>query len=359
MTRKLMYAAALALGICSILSQPANAATVNAMSVQPTLIGAVVAGKAYRVTASGTANLCTGCNGGQGLTFTANGRPTSPFAAPYAPFYPNGLDYDPSQGSTAYGIGGPQKLYGALLGTFNAAASGPGDYFAIGSSFAFVASTSGNLYAKINDCCDGDNAGGYTVTIKEIVSVSGSTAPTFLGNVVAGKAYRITASGVANLCVSCNGGQGLTFTADGRPTAPFAAPYAPFYPNGLDYDPSQGPAAHGVGGPQRLYGVLLGTFTSNPQSYADYFPISDSYLFTASTSAPLYGMINDCCYGDNAGAYAVELVESGETTSFTYDALGRLVQTSHSGGSSNGVTSIYGFDKAGNRTNVTVTGAQP
>ncbi len=117
------HALFLAIGAVALLlgvGRPAQAATVNAASVAPTFIGNVVAGKAYRVTASGRADLCTGCNGGQGLNFTPDGRPTSAFAPPYAAFYPNGLDYDPSSGPTAYGIGGPQRLYGALLGTFTA-----------------------------------------------------------------------------------------------------------------------------------------------------------------------------------------------------------------------------------------------
>jgi YD repeat-containing protein len=348
---------ALILIVTLSLVAPCQAATsVRATSVQPTRIGTVVAGKTYRVTATGVANLCTGCNGGQGLTFTADGKPTAAFAAPYAPFYPNGLDYDPSQGPTAYAVGGPQKLYGMLLGTFTASPQGYGDYFAMGTGFTFVASASGDLYAKINDCCDGDNAGGYEVKLSEVTLVQAtSVPPTFLGNVVAGKTYRITATGVANLCTGCNAGQGLTFTANGKPTAAFAAPYAAFFPNGLDYDPSQGPAAYGVGGPQKLYGMLLGTLSASPQGYGDYFAVGDSYVFTASTSAALYVKINDCCDGDNAGSYSVSLAEASEVISYSYDALGRLITVSHAGGDSDGITSSYAFDNAGNRTTVNVS----
>ena len=45
-----------------------------------------------------------------------------------------------------------------------------------------------------------------------------------------------------------------------------------------------------------------------------------------------------------------------ETTSYTYDAKGRLTVVSHAGGPANGVTSNYTYDPADNRTNVTVTG---
>ena len=46
-----------------------------------------------------------------------------------------------------------------------------------------------------------------------------------------------------------------------------------------------------------------------------------------------------------------------ETITYTYDARGRLVTVSHSGGTNNGVTANYTYDNADNRTNVTVTGA--
>ncbi len=48
---------------------------------------------------------------------------------------------------------------------------------------------------------------------------------------------------------------------------------------------------------------------------------------------------------------------ANDTTNYTYDALGRLVKVEQEGGVSNGVASNYSYDKAGNRTNVNVTGA--
>lgn len=44
-----------------------------------------------------------------------------------------------------------------------------------------------------------------------------------------------------------------------------------------------------------------------------------------------------------------------ETTSYTYDALGRLTSVAQSGGPSSGTKTCYTYDAAGNRTNVTVT----
>lgn len=46
-----------------------------------------------------------------------------------------------------------------------------------------------------------------------------------------------------------------------------------------------------------------------------------------------------------------------ETTTYVYDARGRLVQVVHSGTVNNNVQTTYTHDKADNRTNVTTTGA--
>lgn len=46
-----------------------------------------------------------------------------------------------------------------------------------------------------------------------------------------------------------------------------------------------------------------------------------------------------------------------ETVTYSYDALGRLIRTVKSGGPSTGVDAQVGYDKVGNRINVTVTGA--
>jgi hypothetical protein len=44
-----------------------------------------------------------------------------------------------------------------------------------------------------------------------------------------------------------------------------------------------------------------------------------------------------------------------ETTTYTYDARGRVVNVTKSGGPENGVQTSYTYDHAGNRTNITVT----
>ena len=49
--------------------------------------------------------------------------------------------------------------------------------------------------------------------------------------------------------------------------------------------------------------------------------------------------------------------QAQETTTYTYDALGRVVTVQKSGGPSTGVQTTYQYDRAGNRTNVTVINA--
>lgn len=46
-----------------------------------------------------------------------------------------------------------------------------------------------------------------------------------------------------------------------------------------------------------------------------------------------------------------------ETTTYTYDALGRVTQSSHAGTVNNGQQTTYTHDAAGNRQNTTTTGA--
>src|SRR4051812_28604292 len=49
-------------------------------------------------------------------------------------------------------------------------------------------------------------------------------------------------------------------------------------------------------------------------------------------------------------------VQASDTVSYTYDALGRLVAVSTSGGVNNGISVATGYDPAGNRSSYNVSG---
>jgi hypothetical protein len=50
---------------------------------------------------------------------------------------------------------------------------------------------------------------------------------------------------------------------------------------------------------------------------------------------------------------------AAETITYTYDALGRVCKSSHSGTVNNGLQTTYKHDPVGNRKNTTTTGAAP
>lgn len=58
-----------------------------------------------------------------------------------------------------------------------------------------------------------------------------------------------------------------------------------------------------------------------------------------------------------AGTLA-QAANAQETTDYKYDALGRLIEVKVTGGFNDGVKTETTFDKAGNRSNVKVTGAR-
>ncbi|WP_375399083.1 RHS repeat domain-containing protein [uncultured Sphingomonas sp.] len=51
--------------------------------------------------------------------------------------------------------------------------------------------------------------------------------------------------------------------------------------------------------------------------------------------------------------------QASETTTYSYDALGRLTGVQVAGGPSDGRHDTYSYDAAGNRTQTAVTGARP
>jgi YD repeat-containing protein len=53
-------------------------------------------------------------------------------------------------------------------------------------------------------------------------------------------------------------------------------------------------------------------------------------------------------------AFGASVAHAQETTTYTYDALGRVTGVVRSGGPANGTNTTYAYDPASNRTNVTV-----
>jgi YD repeat-containing protein len=76
-------------------------------------------------------------------------------------------------------------------------------------------------------------------------------------------------------------------------------------------------------------------------------------FFDARAIARSAGIVAGLGYLALAGAASAQ-----ETTTYTYDALGRVKTVTHAGGPASGVSSTYSYDPASNRTNVTVNGAQ-
>lgn len=64
-------------------------------------------------------------------------------------------------------------------------------------------------------------------------------------------------------------------------------------------------------------------------------------------------------FGLIAAVAIVPPANAGETTSYTYDPRGRLVQVTHAGSVNNGVSSTYSYDNADNRTVVAVATSAP
>lgn len=60
-----------------------------------------------------------------------------------------------------------------------------------------------------------------------------------------------------------------------------------------------------------------------------------------------------------AALLAPAAVSATETITYTYDARGRLIKVVHTGNVNNNVQVCYKYDKADNRSNVTVTTSGP
>jgi len=137
------------------------------------------------------------------------------------------------------------------------------------------------------------------------------STPTLIGQLNPGQTYEVTASGIADLFTSFNGGEGLNFYADGLPTYAFPAPFSQFNPDGLSYDPTgssyPGTGGYGQGGPDILLGSLMGTFDANPTSSSEFFEIGAGATIKPTVTETLYVAIDDTAYSDNDAGYSVAL----------------------------------------------------
>ena len=168
------YFAAGMAATAALVATSAPAALIGATTSGGQVIGAVIAGTSYTVSATGTVDLCGSCNAGGPLVFRPDGTVATTAQAPYGAFNSGPKDYDPAGGTSSYGFYGAGINFGELYGSFSATPTAS-SLFAIGFGTTFTASTSGTLYGVINDSAYGDNPGTpqYSVTLAPTV-VSGA-----------------------------------------------------------------------------------------------------------------------------------------------------------------------------------------
>lgn len=176
---------AFALAVASAsLAVPATAAvTVNANAVTAgtaVSLGSVVAGKTYRITATGIIDLVNGVIPNGPFNVDPNGKPTSTVAPPYEAFNPDGskVTYD--------GLTPPltSSNFGSLIGSIGRTES----LFFIGSDNTFTFQTGGELFARINDI-NQNNSGSFDVTVAAVPEPA-TWGMMILGFGVAGTALR-------------------------------------------------------------------------------------------------------------------------------------------------------------------------
>ncbi len=145
----------------ALISASSYASTnVNASSALVDL-GSFSAGQ-YSITATGVVDLV-----GSGNTFQMNpdGTPNSTVTAPnYSYFNPNGS----YTADNNYGPAGANAKIGALVGTFSSNPTQPSDWFLIGYSKVVTLSSTGHIYAQVNDTYPSNNTGSFSVTVTAV-----------------------------------------------------------------------------------------------------------------------------------------------------------------------------------------------
>ena len=136
-------------------------------------------------------------------------------------------------------------------------------------------------------------------------------------------------------------------------TAPATGPYVVVY--SLASRPDYGSVAGNQTVMVRVAGQLLArTALTSGRPFARY--VSSMIALTAGASYLLY-FAGGSEWDQNGFVDSVSIVPASSTTSYRYDALGRLTAVAHAGGAIDGTSTAYTYDKAGNRTNASVSGA--
>jgi hypothetical protein len=117
-------------------------------------------------------------------------------------------------------------------------------------------------------------------------------------------------------------------------------------------------ARQGYGGIQTyivtVNGVTVATVTPTNSIFQRRYSAPFSLTSGTAYTVAFVGQSSD---DNTAFIDSVDIQPASETTNYSYDALGRLTNVSHSGAINGGTTSSYQFDPADNRTNVTTSGA--
>jgi len=164
------FAAVLVAGALAAAGSASASTFVAAVNSGTTDLGVFAAGQ-YNITATGIASLVGGV--GSGFDIRPDGVPNTPVTNPAyaASFNPNGTD----MADGIYGAGGAGIKLGALMGSFVAVAplgnnhAPLSNYFFIGYGTT-ITHAGGHLYAQVNDTFYSNDAGGFDVTVRQVVT---------------------------------------------------------------------------------------------------------------------------------------------------------------------------------------------
>ena len=121
----------------------------------------VFAAGTYNITGSGTVNLL----GNGSFIMQPDGLPASPVTSPrYSYFNPAGSFI----ADGLFGPAGSNAKIGSLIGSFSATPANSNDWFLIGYQTHVTLSTSGHIYASINDTFYPNNTGFFEANVSAV-----------------------------------------------------------------------------------------------------------------------------------------------------------------------------------------------